>query len=93
MSRASLTPRLLTKAQAAEYIAVSYSAFEGVCDVRAVSLGDDKRLLRWDRMALDAWIDARGGFGQRSIVEDILKDFKDADDKKVTREHRPRQRA
>lgn len=57
--RAAITPRLLTKAQAAAYCGLSVSAFEGVVTVQPISLGPDPRLNRYDVKALDEWIDRK----------------------------------
>jgi len=50
--------RLLTTKQAASYCSMSISAFAAHCPVKAVSLGFDTRLRRYDIRALDAWIDS-----------------------------------
>ena len=53
-------PRLLTAKQAAAYCAVSIGVFRTHCPVRPISLGRDERLLRYDRIALDRWIENFG---------------------------------
>lgn len=49
--------RLLTRAEAAAYCGVSLPTFDTICPVRAIVLGDDKRLERFDVQALNEWID------------------------------------
>lgn len=65
MGRVQILPRLLTLTQAASYCGVTISVFERPCPVVAIDLsGDgraDPRLLRWDRAALNDWIDQIGG--------------------------------
>jgi hypothetical protein len=67
-----ITPRLLTKAQAAAYCGVSAATFEAVCDVRPVSLGNSKRLERFDTRELDLWIDSlvegSGSYGRNWLA-------------------------
>ena len=50
--------RLLTSKEAAEYCGVSVPVFVKLCPVRAVSLGSGARLRRFDRLALDEWIES-----------------------------------
>lgn len=58
MARAEkLLPRLLTRAEAAAYCGLSLSAFSTLCPVRPIALGNDKRLERFDVVALNEWID------------------------------------
>jgi hypothetical protein len=52
-----LSPRLLTKAEAASYCGVSLGAFSTLCPVGPIALGADKRLERYDIVALNEWID------------------------------------
>ena len=49
--------RLLTRAQAASYCGLSVATFSALCPVRPIALGKDKRLERFDVVALDNWID------------------------------------
>jgi hypothetical protein len=51
----TIPTRLLLKKEAAAYCGVCLSVFEKACPVRPVKLLD--RIPRWDRHALDAWID------------------------------------
>lgn len=60
-----ITPRLLTKAQAAAYCGLSSRAFATLCPVRPFALGADRRLERYDIVALDEWIDRLGGPGSK----------------------------
>jgi hypothetical protein len=50
--------RLLTWAQAAAYCGVSVRSFSSLCPVRPIALGNDKRLERFDVVALNEWIDS-----------------------------------
>ena len=59
-SYSSLGQRLLTRAQAAAYCGVSLGAFSTLCPVRPIALGADKRLARYDVVALNEWIDSLG---------------------------------
>jgi hypothetical protein len=52
-----LLPRLLTRAEAASYCGLSHTAFSTLCPVRPIALGNDKRLERFDVVALNKWID------------------------------------
>ena len=63
--------RLLTKAQAASYCGLSVAAFAALCPVRPIALGDDKRLERFDIVALNEWID-RLGAGSAELGRDWL---------------------
>ena len=47
--------RLLNKQQAAAYCGVGVASFDAACRVQPVILCD--RIKRWDREALDEWID------------------------------------
>lgn len=55
----NLAPRLLTKTQAAAYCGVCISVFDQACPVQPTLLLD--RISRYDRFALDKWIDGLGG--------------------------------
>jgi hypothetical protein len=62
----NLDPRLLHKTDAAAYCAIAPATFEKACPVAPVMLSG--RIARWDRRALDKWIDSLG-VGE-SIEED-----------------------
>jgi hypothetical protein len=53
--RRGVEPRLLQKKEAAAYCGVCPSVFDQACPVQPLKLLD--RIPRWDRYALDAWID------------------------------------
>ena len=55
--RRNIVPRLLTKAEAAAYCGVGVATFETHCPVRPIALGQSKQLERFDRVALNKWID------------------------------------
>lgn len=84
MTRGAITPRLLTKAQAADYIGVSLGAFAGVCAVAPIALGPDPRLVRYDVLDLDSWIEAKRG-GRESAEEYWLGRMADAPEKRAAR--------
>jgi hypothetical protein len=60
-SRLTITPRLLTRRQAAQYCGVSLATLLTHCPVRPIALGSGKRLERYDMVALDRWIDQMNG--------------------------------
>lgn len=51
-----IVPRLLTQTQAASYCGVSVNVFKQACPVPPVNLCE--RIPRYDRLALDRWIDS-----------------------------------
>lgn len=55
--RQNITPRLLTRAEAAAYCGIGIATFEAHCPVEPIALGRSKRLERFDREALNTWID------------------------------------
>jgi hypothetical protein len=55
--RAKISPRLLTKEQAADYCGVSAPTFSTVCPVTPIALNQSKKLTRYDLRLLDIWID------------------------------------
>jgi hypothetical protein len=57
-AKVSIVPRLLNRQQAAGYCGVSVPTFDGICPVKAIELGNGKRLERFDRLLLDKWIDS-----------------------------------
>jgi hypothetical protein len=61
---AGLTPRLLSRVQAAAYCGISPSHFDATIarDVPAIDVG---RRHLWDIRALDRWVDAHGAPGRR----------------------------
>ena len=52
--------RLLTRAQAAAYCGISAATFSTRYPVRPIALGADKRLERYDIVALNEWVDSLG---------------------------------
>lgn len=75
MRRANrFSARLLTRTEAAAYCGLSIAAFTALCPVRPISLGNDKRLERYDIVELDKWIDSlaspprgKGGDGRNAM--------------------------
>jgi hypothetical protein len=59
-SVSAIQPRLLRLKEAASYCGVSIPTFATACPVIPVSLGNGKRLDRYDIRLLDKWIDALG---------------------------------
>jgi hypothetical protein len=55
-----VSPRLLTRAQAAAYCQVSDEVFIAKCPISPVKMGESVRLHRWDRQKLDLWLDSLG---------------------------------
>jgi hypothetical protein len=75
-----VVPRLLTRHQAAAYCGVSVSTFVGVCPIKAVALGNGKRLERFDRISLDRWIDSLAST-QQPVGKDWLSELGNSDDR------------
>ncbi len=67
-------PRLLTRAQAAAYCGVSVGSFSTLCPLSPIALGDDKRLERYDIVALNEWIDGLGS-GSSELGKDWLREL------------------
>lgn len=69
-----MSRRLLTLAEAADYCHCTVAVFERVCPVTPIALGGavDKRLLRYDVVALDEWIDQAGGRSAKADNDDWL---------------------
>jgi len=59
MTRRDPEPRLLTQGQAAAYCGVCVEIFRSACPIIPVKLLD--RIERYDRAALDRWIDRLDG--------------------------------
>jgi hypothetical protein len=76
----ALVPRLLTRQQAAAYCGVSVPTFVGICPIKAVALGNSKRLERFDRIFLDKWIDSLTAT-QLPIGKDWLSELGNSDDR------------
>lgn len=67
MTKPQIAPRLLTQTQAATYCGVCVSVFKQACPVPPVSLCE--RIPRYDRVALDRWIDSLDN--SRVLVDEI----------------------
>jgi hypothetical protein len=66
----SAPPRLMTKAEAAEYSARSVKRFEVECTVTPIKFPNGD--LRWDVHDVDAWIDSmKSGFASE-CADDIV---------------------
>lgn len=72
-----VSPRLLSRAEAAVYCGVSVPTFMVICPIPPVALGKGKRLERYDIRSLDEWLDKLGNDGA-SLNNDWLAklDFK-----------------
>jgi predicted DNA-binding transcriptional regulator AlpA len=62
-------PRLLNADQAAEYLALKTRHALGRVPVRPLKIG---ALVRWDRRALDAWLDEIAGFTVSSPAGSLM---------------------
>ena len=62
--------RLFTRQHAAEYCDISVPSFTTVCPVRPICLGDNRRLDRWDKKALDLWLDQLSGLSGPLVISD-----------------------
>lgn len=67
---ANLAPRLLKKADAARYCGLDAKAFLRECPVAPVCFGE--RTYRYDRKALDRWLDGLGNSLQQKSDEEWL---------------------
>ncbi len=77
--RQDIMPRLLTKAEAAAYCGIGTATFEAHCPVRPIALGQSKRLERFDRVALNKWID-RLADDDDAVSRDWLAEMDDQND-------------
>ncbi len=57
-----MTPRLLTEQAAAEYLSLPRAAMKLIKAGRTAIAGR----IRWDRLALDAWLDEEAGIAAKS---------------------------
>ena len=74
VDKSNIVPRLLTRQEAAAYCGVSVPTFDGVCPVKAIALGNGKRLERFDRISLDGWIDSLA-LNSRRMSKDWLAEL------------------
>ena len=65
----TITPRLLSREQAAYYVGMSVGLFRDIVEpiVRPVDL--DRRRRLWDRVALDRWIDSKSDIAMQTQNE------------------------
>lgn len=68
-------PRLLKKVEAARYCGLDPQRFRRVCPVRPVRLED--KVVRYDRRALDEWLDGLTKTAATMSGEDWLKELDD----------------
>ena len=85
MTRRDLEPRLLTQGQAAAYCGVCAEVFKKACPVKPVRLLD--RVPRYDRHALDRWIDKLNHFSAESDDGGLVKVWEDAGDNRARKRH------
>lgn len=75
MGRAQIIPRLMSRPEAAAYCGFSVSVFDRECTVRPIDFGD-RRLERFDRYDLDAWIEQRKApVARLKTVDEALAEF------------------
>ena len=68
-----MTPRLLTKEQAAAYCSMSPDAFEARIRPHVPPLDIGTRPLLWDVKALDRWLDEQSGIvGALPPIEELI---------------------
>ena len=72
-----LNPRLLDAEQAATYLGLKSRQALARVPVRPLRIG---ALVRWDRCALDAWLDEVAGLGASSAVRASARTDGDPDD-------------
>ncbi len=63
-------PRLLKKVEAARYCSLDPTKFQRLCPVRPIEL--DGKVRRWDRKALDAWLDSLTRSPETMTADDWL---------------------
>lgn len=82
--RPTISPRLFTRSQAAAYCGLSAGTFASVCPVAPIAFNQSKKLQRYDKRALDRWID---GLAQNDNVgdSDWLARFDENDDRAHSR--------
>jgi hypothetical protein len=87
MTRADLStlpdwPRLLTLRQAAAYCQVTRQQFLAACPVAATRLlrSTSPQSRRWDRCAIDRWLDSLAAGGKASAPRERWLERLDADD-------------
>jgi prophage regulatory protein len=71
-----ITPRLLKQQEAAAYCGVSTTVFTEACPVKPIMLLG--RIRRWDRFALDAWIEKLAAIKNPEDELDPVKMWDDA---------------
>jgi hypothetical protein len=78
MARRDPEPRLLTQGQAAAYCGICVDVFKKACPVPPVSLLE--RIPRYDRHALDRWLDSLSNFLPIDPQDDLAKAWDNAGD-------------
>lgn len=76
LDRRPVEPRLLRKEQAAVYCGLDRMSFTRLCPVPAVRLAD--KIRRWDRKALDQWLDTLTDAPENRTAEDWLGEIRNA---------------
>lgn len=75
-------PRLLTRRQAADYCQLTPEQFEAACPVPAARIlpSTSKQARRWDRQAIDRWLDSLAGDGKAPASREAWLERLDGDD-------------
>ena len=81
LSHLGISPRLLSRAEAAAYCGVSVPTFTLICPIPPVALGKGKRLERYDIRSLDEWLDKLGNDGA-SLNNDWLAKLDSKNDRR-----------
>lgn len=69
-----MQPRLLTSKEAAAYLGMCESTFRTIAPVAAVDFGEEHtRLKRFDKRALDRWLDEKSGITNDAGLTDLQK--------------------
>lgn len=69
-----MQPRLLTSKEAAAYLGMCQGTFRTVAPVPAVDFGEKHpRLKRFDKAALDRWLDEKSGIANDDSPTDLQK--------------------
>jgi hypothetical protein len=63
----NLAPRLLNQQEAASYCGICVAVFKSACPVEPLLIAG--RIQRWDRVALDRWIDGLSAGGKPAEMD------------------------
>jgi hypothetical protein len=85
MARRDPEPRLLTQSQAAAYCGLCAENFKKACPVEPVNLLE--RIPRYDRHALDRWIDSLNNPHAANDDGDLVRVWENAGDSRARKRH------